>query len=201
MLCTVWLCCLLAATSRILCLRAICWVLYLPTTHAMFEAPPFLMSSWSHVLSRTAAGNESLAFSIEGFFFFFFFRCVQLWCRADRQDRARGRARPHVAGPWGHPSVRRCGHACALPCVGVPKSWCRSRWGCRRGTAGQGSSGPGQADTACVFALGFICPLPKGREQQSSWREAWPERRTKQEGSNSMRTHAYIKAHGGHCIA
>jgi hypothetical protein len=163
----------------------------------MFEAPPFLISSWSHVLSRTAAGNESLAFSIEGFFSFFpFFFFAFIACSFGAGQTGRGAGTPTCG--WTMRPPKRAGMHALCPVSVFPKAGVA-----RAGDAGgelQGSSGPGQADTACVFALGFICPLPKGREHQSSWREACPERRTKQEGSNSMRTHAYIKAHGGHCI-
>lgn len=115
-------------------------------------------------------------------FFFFLLSLRAALVQGRPAGQSKGAGTPTCG--WTMRPPKRAGMHALCPVSVFPKAGVA-----RAGDAGgelQGSSGPGQADTACVFALGFICPLPKGREHQSSWREAWPERRTKQEGSNSM---------------
>jgi len=73
---------------------ATCWYCICPRRALlmpclMFEISP---SPWSHALGRCRKWG-------------FFLRC------SFGAEQCKGRARPHVAGPWGHPSVRACMHA------------------------------------------------------------------------------------------
>lgn len=132
----------LSSASHILC--AICWYCICPhhySCHVFYISPsPILPGGHSSML-----WTERLAFSKEGFLFF---DCVQHWCRL----QSKGRARPHVA--LDHEATQACGHPCSSALCLCSQKLVSLALGmlCR----GNCRTGPGQADTAYVFALGYL---------------------------------------------